>query len=163
FWEQPAIVRQTTVKIVETYFFMIKQSPFYAPFQLGSVPTLVRSIHGPDLPAIPANGKRDRPGIRGVNGRNPSTTEPLTQLAAGPGRGGITSIGDDDKPWLDGIEEAVGQRFALRWQARHDNLGPQIGLTGKERILSGFAQVGQQQNARALEVATQDDRIIIRL
>ena len=86
----------------------------------------------------------------------------LAQLAIGVRRGGIKSIGKDDRPRLNRLQQRFGERLRTMRQARHDNVRPKIGGAGKQRALPRSPQLRQKQNADSIDLATQNHRAVVR-
>lgn len=119
-------------------------------------------VHGGELPGVGAGGESDGPGLEGVKDRDVAEGELGLQLFA-RGMGG--RVVDNDDPRLDGVEECSAERavgvVGGTDPSGDEEVGMEVVGAGKEGKLAGSAEVGEQQDADALDVAEQNDGVIV--
>ena len=72
--------------------------------------------------------------------------------------GGILRVGNHDYFRLGGGNQGVAQRLAFVRQPGNDDVRPQIVGLGEQLALAGAAEIGEQEDARAVEIAAQHQR-----
>ena len=99
----------------------------------------------------------------GVDNRNAAGVETFVKFGRCPFRHGEFRIHHDDDARLNGVEKGVGEGFGGGRQTRDDDISAEVGISFEQRSLSGPAEVGEQEDAGAIEVGVKDEGFVIGL
>jgi len=130
---------------------------------LANVPVRDRgAIHGGEPPVAGAGGEGDSAGLAGVKDGYVSAGKLVNQPVAGTMERGVM---DDDDAGLDGVEKGFAKRLAgeiaIIGKSGDEDIGAELVGAGEEGVLADAAKIGEKEDARAVEVAEENDGVVV--
>ena len=75
----------------------------------------------------------------------------------------VTRVGDEDYAGPEHVEQPLGQRLALHGDTADNDVRAELRITREERLLARFAEVREEQQPRAVDLAMEHQRAVVRL